>query len=47
MFEEVQSKVNIIQEFQSTMVAGGKFQQAELKEYIEYKMKNQMANDLG
>lgn len=47
MYEEVQTKINIVHEFQSTMVAGGKFQQADLKEYIEYKMKSQMANDLG
>lgn len=29
------------------MISGGKFQPADLQEYIQYKLKSSMANDMG
>jgi len=40
LFEDVSQKINVFQDFQTTMVMGGRFQAPDLKEYIEYKMKS-------
>lgn len=47
LFDETSQKINIFADFQNTMVAGGKFSAADLQDYMQYKMKSQMASDLG
>eukprot|EP00347_Sterkiella_histriomuscorum_P007224 403349784 len=47
LFEDVSSKINIMSEFQGVMIKGGKFQPAELQEYMQYKLKSATASDLA
>ncbi len=47
MFEELQQKVNVQQEFVQTMKAEGVFNDQQIKEFLEVKMKELVSSHLG
>lgn len=47
MFEELQQRVNVQQEFIQTMRAEGVFNDQQIKEFLEIKMKELVSTQLG
>ncbi|CDW87816.1 UNKNOWN [Stylonychia lemnae] len=47
LFEDTQTKINTIQEFAMTMDAGNRYKAQDLEEFLQLKMKQGMAADMG